>query len=456
MATCDDTLGLKIGTVAMRSWDVRMRFLVVMGAIFGAALIAMPAQAATPYTGIGGSGPALTISAPNPASGPAGSTLVVSGSHWVPSTIVQLSIGTSANSCASTTALPGATGTVDGTGTVTITFTWPTTLVAGTYPICGDGPGAPSGGVISSNSFDELTQATPSIAIPSSVASGGSVNVTGTSWDPVNSTVELLIGVQGSNPCASSVATLTSQSDGTISGAFLAPTVSSTTTYVITAVSPAGTCSGAPAPTMHVTQTFSITAGSGGSTPTPTGSTPTPTATATPTATPGTTPTATPGVGNGTPTPLPGHGTPTATPGKGTPTPTKGTPLPGHGTPTPEPHVTSSGPCPPLPNNFCASNSGFPWWLLCLMIFGLIALFVVLLLLILWRRNQEVIVTEEDITNQINPDSVAPLGTMRFVRAVRITTQTVDRQTGAVRNSRARDYDEFTDANGNVQRRPRT
>ncbi len=89
------------------------------------------------------------------------------------------------------------------------------------------------------------------------------------------------------------------------------------------------------------------------------------------------------------------------------------------------------------------------------MIVGLVALFVILLLLLLWRRNQEVIVTEEDITSQIDPNSVAPMGTMRFVRAVRITTQVVDRRTGAVRSSRARDYDEFVDNNGGIQRRPR-
>ena len=89
------------------------------------------------------------------------------------------------------------------------------------------------------------------------------------------------------------------------------------------------------------------------------------------------------------------------------------------------------------------------------MIGGLIALFVILLLLLLWRRNHEAIVTEEDITDQIDPNSVAPMGTLRFTRAVRVTTQVVDRRTGAVRNSRARDYDEFVDANGNIQRRPR-
>ena len=417
---------------------MRTRLLVLMwGAIILSLVTTTPALASSPRTGIGGNGPALTISVPTPPSGPAGATIMVSGSHWVPNTTVQLSIGTAPKNCANATGLAGASGQVDATGAVDISFTWPTSLAAGTYPICGDGPGAPSGGIVSVNSFTELTQATPSIAIPATVTSGSTVSITGTSWVPVGASVEILVGPQGGNLCANSVATLTSQNDGALAGSFLAPVVSSNATYVLTAVSPAGTCSGAPAPTMHFMQSFTINASSGG-TPTPTpvgGNTPTPT--------PSTTATPTTGIGHGTPTP--GHGTPT-------PTATSGI---GHGTPTPIPGPHVGGPCPPLPNSFCSSNSSFPWWLLTLMILGLVALFIILLLLLLWRRNQEVIVTDEDITSGIDPNSVAPMGTMRFVRAVRITTQTVDRSTGAIRNSSARDYDEFSDASGNIQRRPR-
>lgn len=417
---------------------MRTRLLVLLwGAIIGAFVTTSPALASalSPQTGIGGSGPALTISVPSPASGPAGATIVVSGSHWVPNTTVQLSIGTAPKNCTNATGISGASGQVDATGSVDIPFTWPTSLAAGTYPICGDGPGAPSGGIVSSNSFTELTQATPSITMPATANSGSTVSITGTSWVPGGASVEILVGPQGGNLCAASVATLTSQNDGTLAGTFTAPVVSSNTTYVLTAVSPAGTCSGSPAPTMHFTQSFTINASLGGTpTPTPSGGN-------TPTPTPSTTATPTPVGGHGTATPTGGHDTPTATPG--------------HGTPTPVPSTQASGPCPPLPNSFCSSNSSFPWWLLLLMILFLIALFIILLLLLLWRRNQEVIVTDEDITSQIDPNSVAPMGTMRFVRAVRITTQTVDRRSGVIRRSSARDFDEFVDASGTTQRRPR-
>ncbi|HKD77818.1 MAG TPA: hypothetical protein VKB76_20095, partial [Ktedonobacterales bacterium] len=63
-------------------------------------------------------------------------------------------------------------------------------------------------------------------------------------------------------------------------------------------------------------------------------------------------------------------------------------------------------------------------------------------------------VSEEDISNQTDPTNVTPMGNYRYTRTVRETTQVVDRKTGAVRRSRVRIYDEFTDAQGNVHRRP--
>jgi hypothetical protein len=423
----------RIKTALQRHWVGIM----IAGIIAAVVITVMPAGTAQamPRSGIGGNGPALIISSPSPPSGPAGALVVVSGSHWVPGTTVQLSIGSASGSCASTTAADGASGTVDNTGAVQISFTWPSTLPADTYPICGDGPGAPTGGVKSSNSFTELTQGTPSLAVsPTSVTSGGTVSVAGASWVPGGTIIEIHGGPQGGNPCAILLTTITSQSDGTLSGSFTAPTVSSATTYSITATSPAGTCSGTPAPTLHQTTTLIITPSGAGT--------------------------------SGTPTPTTGPATPTPTPTPGHPTPTPG------GTGVPQPNRTptptrtpgsggsggggaNTGPCPPLPGNFCNSNSSFPGWLLCLMVLSLLALFVILLLLLLWRRNQEVIVTEEDITNQIDPNSVTPMGTMRFVRAVRETTQVVDRNTGNVRSSRSRDFDEFVDAGGNIHRRPR-
>lgn len=63
-------------------------------------------------------------------------------------------------------------------------------------------------------------------------------------------------------------------------------------------------------------------------------------------------------------------------------------------------------------------------------------------------------VSEEDITSQVDPDSVAPMGALRYVRTVRETTQIVNRKTGAVRRSSVRVFDEFVDDQGNTRRRP--
>lgn len=430
-------------------WRHSIQILGALAALVG-ALVNAPAWA-TPASGGGGNKPALVISSPMPASGPAGASVVVSASHWVPGTTVQLSIGSTDGTCTNTTALSNASGQVDSTGAADIRFTWPSTLVAGTYPICGDGPGAPAGGVISSNSYTELTQGTPSIGLPSSATSGQTVTYGGQAWVPGGITVEIYGGPSG-NPCAVLLTSQQSQSDGSIGGTFTVPTVTSTTTYTITAVSPQGTCNGSVPATLQASTTFTILASGSGTPPPSSTNTPTPSPTKTSTPNPGS---GTPGKGTATP----GHGTP---PPGSTSVPAPGHGTPGTGTPTETGHGSSggngggnSGPCPPLPNGFCSPNSAFPWWLLCLMVFGLLALFVILLLLLLWRRNQEVIVTEEDITSQIDPNSVAPMGTMRFARAVRVTTQVVDRGTGAVRSSTSRDYDEFTDANSNTHRRPR-
>ncbi len=176
--------------------------------------------------------------------------------------------------------------------------------------------------------------------------------------------------------------------------------------FVIAATSPANTCGKSPPPSLATTRTITVTAGSAHATPTP-------------------------GAGHATPTPTTGgHGGSSTT-------------------------TASSGPCPPLPNSFCQPSSNFPWWLLCLLLLGLLALFLILLLLLLARRNREQIVSEEDITSQVDPDQIAPMGAMRYVRSVRVTTQTVNRRTGAVINSHNRDFDEFVDAGGTTHRRPR-
>ena len=407
--------------------------LALLCCVLGLGMLNAPALAATPASGGGGNQPNLVISAPNPASGPAGMNVVVSGAHWHQGELVTLVIGSADGGCNNPTTIPGTnSGTPDGTGAVEIVIVWPTTLGTGTYPLCGSSQTIST--VKTSNSFVELSQSAASLSLPSSAASGATVQVTGANWFPAGRMVELHWGAAGSNGCTTLLTTLTAQSDGSLSGSIQIPSFTSNTDIVIAATSPANTCGQQnPPPGITMTATVAVT---------------------------GTGPSATPTPSAATATPVPPG---TATPTKATPTPARGsaTPTPG---PRPSPTATptggsggggGSGPCPPLPNSFCGSNSSFPWWLLCLMLLGLFLLFIILLLVLISRRNQQVLTQEEDITSQINPNSVAPMGSMRFVRAVRVTTQVVDRRTGQIINSRSRDYDEFADSNGNTQRRPR-
>lgn len=377
------------------SWQLPLLVLLV---IVAPALAARPAFA----SGGGNSTVTLTISAPTTLSGPAGTSVTVSGSNWSPGANVTMKVGSAAGNCATSTTIPGATGTADGNGAVQVSFPWPS-LPNGSYPVCGFGKGAPAGGVVSGNLFTETGQAAPTLSLPATATSGSKITITGANWEPGGTQVEILAGPQGSNGCATSLITLTSQSDGTLNGSFTAPTVTKTTNFTVTAVSPVGTCSGSVSPTLRATASLAISAS--GITP---GGTPKPTATGT-----GQAATATPVSPNGNPGPN----------------------------------------CAPNSSS-CNAFGGIPWWVICLILLALLILFL-LLLWLLARRRKEVITSEEDITSQIDPNSVAPMGNMRFVRTVRVTTQTVDRATGAVQDTKISVFDEFADASGGTRRRPR-
>ncbi len=390
-------------------WQGTRIIAVIILALVAALYVAQPAGVALASSqggSGGGGGVTLTISSPSPPQGPAGTTVVVTGNGWPTGATVTLATGSAAGNCQSPTAVSGATGQANGDGFVQISFTWPS-LAPGTYPVCGSVQGESSSPKQSANSFTELSQSSPSISLPGSVASGATVNLTGSNWLPAGIQVEILDGPQGGTGCSTHLVTLTSKNNGALSGSFTAPNVTSTTTFAITAVSPPNTCNSAAAPSLHATTTLTVTAGSG------TGAT----------------------------------STPIHKPGGATPTPTK-TGGSGNSSPPPAP-----GPCPPLPKSFCSSGGGSVC-LLCLIPLILLLLLIILVALFARRRNEEVVVSEEDISKQTDPDSVTPMGNYRYTRTMRETTQVVDRKTGAVRRSRVRIFDEFTDAQGNVHRRP--
>lgn len=388
-----------------------------------------PVAWAAVHTGPGGNQPVLTISAPNPASGPEGTHVIVTGDHWTPQTDLSFTLSSPSGTCvAGSTPLPTPTATVKNDGTFTLMFVWPA-VPAGTYAICAFGTGAPANGLASTNTFVKLGAGTPRLILPTSAAAGTVVTIMGANWFPTTSQIELLYGDPGSNGCTTHLTTLPAGSidaGGGLSGTFIAP--GATGPITVTAISPPGSC--ATGPTLSTTATLTIT-------PAPTA---TPTIPATPTA------------GSGTP----GPGTPTT--GTGTPTsgtPGAGTPLPGNGTPTMAKTPTATA-CPSGTSACRATGrlGSFPLPL-CLALLALFALLLVLFVLLLRRRNEEVVITEEDITPQIDPNTILALGNMRFVRIVRITTQVIDRRTGAVRRTQNRDYDEFVDAGGKIVRRPR-
>jgi hypothetical protein len=329
----------------------------------------------------------------------------VTGNGWTAGATITIAVGAASGGCQSPTAVSGATGQANSSGFVQISFSWPS-LSPGAYPVCGAEQGASTPPKQSANTFTELSQSAPSISVPGSVASGAKVTLTGSNWLPAAIQVEILDGPQGGTGCTTHLVTLTSQNNGALSGSFTAPTVTTTTTFVIAAVSPPNTCNSAAAPSLQATTSLTVTpsSGTGGATPTPTHH--------------------------------PGGATPTKTGGSGS------------SSPPPAP-----GPCPPLPKSFCSSGGGSVC-LLCLIPLILLLLLIILVALFARRRNEEVVVSEEDISNQTDRTTVTPMGNYRYKRTVRETTQVVDRKTGAVRRSRVRIYDEFTDAQGNVHRRP--
>jgi hypothetical protein len=200
-----------------------------------------------------------------PASGPAGTRVIVNGAHFTPNTPV--TVGYSKTDCkAGVIAIDGTDQTTGADGSVTITVIWPSTD-SGKYVICVTEKG--TGKVHQSDSqFEELSVNAANIDVTSTVKSAGKVTVKGANYLPGGSTFEVLYGAAGSNGCANSVASGTVNSDGTFTTTFDAPFVQADTTYQVTAVSPAKTC-GAGA-VLAASKSVTVTA-----TP-PTGPSPTP------------------------------------------------------------------------------------------------------------------------------------------------------------------------------------
>jgi hypothetical protein len=180
--------------------------------------------------------PTLSIS---PNSAPAGASITVTGNNFAAGT--NIVIGYTTGDCSTNvTSIPGATGTADANGNVSITFTWPTTS-AGSYYICATDPNTHN----SVKSSGPLTVVpSPTLTVSAPVYSGQPVTVTGSHFAPSagagGGSVDVSYG--GADGCATPAGTATVGSDGSFSITFNAPHADSDTPITIVAVQPQGTC----------------------------------------------------------------------------------------------------------------------------------------------------------------------------------------------------------------------
>lgn len=226
----------------------------------------------------GGAGPGISV---DPAAGPVGSHITISGSKFTPGDKIQ--IGYATGSCASgVTVISGGTTSANGTGNISIGVTWPATG-KGSYVICAQDT-TNHHTYQGSTQFNVTDASAPSITISGPVTSGGTVTVNGAHFEtPNGGTVEILYGPSGSAGCATSAGTTPINSDGTFTFTFSAPNETSATTIVVTAVSPQGSCNNSP--TLMATTTVQVNAAAvSTATPAPTATATTTTSTSTSTA----------------------------------------------------------------------------------------------------------------------------------------------------------------------------
>lgn len=187
----------------------------------------------------------------NPGQGTTGSSVTVQGDGLPPGD--PIAIGYASGSCSGIiTPIDGATGTTNAKGSVTVTFTWPSTAT-GDYVICATDQTTHTKHQ-SQQSFQALPQ--PTLTISSPVYSGQTVTVTGAHFLPTGSqnggTVDVLYGDGGSNGCATLAGNATVSPDGSFTFTFNAPTTTTNKTITIVAVEPQGTCGQTnPGPTMQ-------------------------------------------------------------------------------------------------------------------------------------------------------------------------------------------------------------
>jgi hypothetical protein len=192
----------------------------------------------------------------SPSEGSIGTFVTLIGAHLNAGHVVTVGYSATANCAAGATPIPGVVRTVNGDGTVEMTFTWPQTQ-QGSFTICvadtQTGERYPSYAP-----FTVLSASSASITTASSVAHGKAITVSGRGFasSQDGGLVEVLYGPSGSPGCATSVATATVGSDGSFTVMFAAPEVTSDQVIVIAAVSPQGSCGSDRVVTEAQTATF--------------------------------------------------------------------------------------------------------------------------------------------------------------------------------------------------------
>jgi hypothetical protein len=233
---------------ARRTMRRRVTRIGVLSGLITAALVL--ALVSTAYASTGGGGGKITVSV-NPGEGTTGSSVTVQGDGLPPGD--PIAIGYASGSCSgAVTPIDGATGTTNASGSVTVTFTWPSTPT-GDYVICATDQTTHTK-YKSQQPFQALPQ--PTLTISSPVYSSQAVTVTGAHFLPTGSqnggTVDVLYGDGGSNGCTTLAGNATVNPDGSFTFTFNAPNTSVNKTITIVAVEPQGTCGQTnPGPTMQ-------------------------------------------------------------------------------------------------------------------------------------------------------------------------------------------------------------
>lgn|GEM_PF-1770346 len=229
--------------------------------------------------------PSITIASPANPSGPVQTGIRLTGANWTANDTVQVFYNAPGNTTnlpcgdpnnpqalAQSQSIPGGTKTVQGDGTWTLDFQWPSTSGVGSFYLCAFDTTMTTGVAISGQPFKVLSTALPAINLDNTSPNvGDKITVSGAGFLPGNFPVDLTLAPQGSQTQGVLLGTATADGNGNFTQPVTLPLTPSGNLSVVASTRAA--VKGAPAP---LVASQDVTVGATASTPTP-GPTPTPT-----------------------------------------------------------------------------------------------------------------------------------------------------------------------------------